>query len=41
MIKTILELILFFAFCVMIYYAFWFGCLIDDVCFANNFIENI
>jgi len=39
MIKVIFELILFFIFCVMMYYAFWIGCLIDEVCFSQNFME--
>ena len=39
MIKTIIEILLFFAFCIMMYYAFWFACLIDDACFSRNFVE--
>ena len=35
----IAECILFFIFCVIVYYAFWFVCLIDDACFARNFVE--
>ena len=37
--KFTLELILLLSAFVVLYYGIWFLCLIDDVCYANNFVE--